>query len=149
MVEYIRTQSTDVNVFDAPRHWIAASYVLIIVTIIYCNVTITWRIWTNTRRCFPIVFVIIEAGVLYTSNLLVFLGSYMARSYVDYVALDMLAPHVPIVFCLIILQIRCHRSEAQCAYYPDEWPRSMRDTPVDIAFSTNQTPERYFGKEDA
>ncbi|KAA1477446.1 hypothetical protein DENSPDRAFT_586459 [Dentipellis sp. KUC8613] len=149
MVEYIRTHSTDVDVFDAPRHWIAASYALIIATIVYCNVAITWRIWAHTRRRFPVVFVIIEAGMLYTSNLLVFLGSYLARSYVEYVALDMLAPHVPIVFCLIILQIRCHRSEPYRGCDPDEWPRSMLDTPVSMEFSTDRTPERRSGSEDA
>ncbi|TFY52710.1 hypothetical protein EVG20_g10436 [Dentipellis fragilis] len=112
------------NVFGAPSGWIQASSVLVLATNIYCNgeraaVVIIWRIWQAdrfTRKHVPVLAVVIEAGVLYTSNLVALLIAYWVDSYGGDIALDLVTQFVPVVFCLIILQINYYRTEGTEVY---------------------------------
>ncbi|TFY71107.1 hypothetical protein EVG20_g1883 [Dentipellis fragilis] len=74
-------------------------------------VAIVWRIWkVNKSRNLPTLAVMVEAGIPYTANLIAFVVSYMAYTEGMNIALDIITPHVPIVFCFIILQIKYHQS---------------------------------------
>ncbi|KAA1477447.1 hypothetical protein DENSPDRAFT_586650 [Dentipellis sp. KUC8613] len=107
------------TIFGAPSGWILASSVLALATNIYCNVVIIWRIWQAdrfTRKHVPVLAVVIEAGVLYTSNLIALLVAYCVNSYGGDIALDLVVQFVPVVFCLIILQINYYRAEGTEVY---------------------------------
>ncbi|KAA1477754.1 hypothetical protein DENSPDRAFT_875409 [Dentipellis sp. KUC8613] len=121
MIEYTLAHSKTGNIFTAPSRWIKAFHVLMLITIIYCNAAIVWKIWTvgnfkhGGSKLFPVIIVIIETGALYTSNLVAFLVVYLNSSNGQYIALDLITPLVhcrllkavqPVVFCLIILQIK-------------------------------------------
>ncbi|KAA1477732.1 hypothetical protein DENSPDRAFT_787138, partial [Dentipellis sp. KUC8613] len=94
------------NVFEAPNCWVKAYFFLMFVTTIYCNAVIIWRIWTTDRfkRC-PTLIVVLEAGILYTSMLIVFLVVYMMKSNGQYIVLDLLTP----------LVVRMSRLSLNCA----------------------------------
>ncbi|KAA1477752.1 hypothetical protein DENSPDRAFT_933901 [Dentipellis sp. KUC8613] len=91
--------------------WTEAFLAIIPLVVIYCNVLIVWRIWNiNKKKNLPTLAVMIEAGIPYTANLIAFAVSYMAHTQGMNIALDMITPHVPIVFCFIILRIKYHQS---------------------------------------
>ncbi|TFY71109.1 hypothetical protein EVG20_g1885 [Dentipellis fragilis] len=112
MIEYTLAHATSGNIFSAPSRWIKAFHVLMLITIVYCNAAIVWKIWRvgnfkhGGNKLFPVIIVIIETGALYTSNLIAFLVVYLNSSNGQYIALDLITPLVPVVFCLIILQIK-------------------------------------------
>ncbi|TFY66782.1 hypothetical protein EVG20_g4305 [Dentipellis fragilis] len=105
------------NVFEAPNRWVKAYFFLMLVTTIYCNVAIIWRIWTTerTKRSSTLI-VVLEAGILYTSILVMFLVVYMVKSNGQYIVLDSITPLVPILFCLIVLQIKYHNTTGPGLY---------------------------------
>ncbi|TFY71110.1 hypothetical protein EVG20_g1884 [Dentipellis fragilis] len=124
MIEDTLAHATSGSIFSAPSRWIEAFHILMLVTIIYCNVAIVWKIWRagNFRqsgsRLLPVLIVIIETGALYTSNLIAFLVVYLSNSNGQYIALDLITPLVPVVFCLIILQIKYHQAN-NTKYYAE------------------------------
>ncbi|KAA1477753.1 hypothetical protein DENSPDRAFT_844948 [Dentipellis sp. KUC8613] len=127
MVEDTLVHATSGSIFSAPSRWIKAFHILMLVTIIYCNVAIVWTIWRagnfqeNGSKLLPILIVIIETSALYTSNLIAFLVVYLNNSNGQYIALDLITPLVPVVFCMIILQIKYHQAN-NTRYYADSSP---------------------------
>ncbi|KAA1477734.1 hypothetical protein DENSPDRAFT_885332 [Dentipellis sp. KUC8613] len=100
-----------ISVFDEPSRWLKGFCTFMLATIVYCNVAIIWKIWrTSKSKNRAILIVIIETGVIYTANLIAFLVLYTNESAALYITLDLFGPLVPIVFCLIILQIKYHRA---------------------------------------
>ncbi|KAA1477441.1 hypothetical protein DENSPDRAFT_586384 [Dentipellis sp. KUC8613] len=111
IVEVVLVRSS-VDLFRAPNHWVISGFVLLLVTAIYCNVAIICRILrTDARNRSHILIVIVEAGLLYTSSLFTFLVLYSIQSTGETLALDLIIPFVPIVFCLVILQIKYHNTD--------------------------------------
>ncbi|TFY66785.1 hypothetical protein EVG20_g4306 [Dentipellis fragilis] len=115
MTEYTLAHTKD-NVFDEPGRWVKGFCGFMLATIVYCNacsrsVAIIWKIWrTHGSKHTATLVVIIEAGALYTANLITFLVTYVIGSTAQYIVLDLSGPLVPIIFCLIILQIKYHRA---------------------------------------
>ncbi|KAA1477735.1 hypothetical protein DENSPDRAFT_844933 [Dentipellis sp. KUC8613] len=100
------------DVFGSSNAWVISGFTLLLGTAIYCNVAIVYRIWIIDRRNRShILIVIVEAGLFYTSSLIMFLVFYLTKSTGQRFALDLIIPFVPIVFCLIILQIRYHSTD--------------------------------------
>ncbi|TFY80395.1 hypothetical protein EWM64_g3614 [Hericium alpestre] len=104
------------SVFDLPNSWIKAYDAFMITTNAYCAVAVSWKIGRTTRfhsgggSTHPAVIVIAETGILYTSSLITFLGIYVANSNAQFIAIDLITPLVPCMFCLMVLQIKFHRN---------------------------------------
>ncbi|KAA1477736.1 hypothetical protein DENSPDRAFT_621188 [Dentipellis sp. KUC8613] len=102
-----------------------ASYALMFVTITYCNAAIVWRFWTAGYFGAPggqliyVVIVIIETSTLYTASLAVSMGLYLEGSNAQYIVTDLITPLVPVVFCLIILQIKYHQTDKVVHFVDD------------------------------
>ncbi|TFY53906.1 hypothetical protein EVG20_g9921 [Dentipellis fragilis] len=113
--EESRHAAPNSSVFGVPSRWIKPFHLLMLVTVLYCNIAIAWKIYssgnfnTSLHRLFPVLLAIIETGVIYTSSLLAFLGTYFADSNGQYIAVDVICPLVPIIFCLLILQVKFYR----------------------------------------
>ncbi|TFY52800.1 hypothetical protein EVG20_g10397 [Dentipellis fragilis] len=95
-----------ISLYHSPRHSSASSL---------CATSQVVH-WHTTRKHVPVLAVIIEAGVLYTSNLVTLLIAYWVDSYGGDIALDLVTQFVPVVFCLIILQINYNRTEGTQVY---------------------------------
>ncbi|KAA1477453.1 hypothetical protein DENSPDRAFT_885116 [Dentipellis sp. KUC8613] len=110
MSDYTLARTKD-TVFDDPARWIKVFCAFMLGTIVYCNVAIIWKIWKTSRSTnSATIVVIIETGALYTANLIVFQVLYAIKSTAQYIILDLTGSLVPIIFCLIILQIKYHRA---------------------------------------
>ncbi|KAA1478701.1 hypothetical protein DENSPDRAFT_875818 [Dentipellis sp. KUC8613] len=113
--EESRHEAPNSSVFGVPSRWIKSFHLLMLVTVIYCNIAIAWKIYssgsfhTSLNSLFPVLLAIIETGVIYTSSLLAFIGTYFADSNGQYIAVDVICPLVPIIFCLLILQVKFYR----------------------------------------
>ncbi|TFY52799.1 hypothetical protein EVG20_g10396 [Dentipellis fragilis] len=101
-----------ISIFDEPSTWTKGFSAFMLATIVYCNVAIIWQIWrtTNGSRTSATLIVLIETGALYTANLIAYLLLNLNELAALYISLDLFGPLVPIVFCLIILQIKYHRA---------------------------------------
>ncbi|TFY56266.1 hypothetical protein EVG20_g8995 [Dentipellis fragilis] len=101
--------------FNLCSRWIKAYDVCMMSTSVYCALAITWKIYrsghffTSQSSLFPVVVVIVEAGALYTSSLVAFLVTDLTGSNGQFVVMDLITPLVPILFCLIILQLQFHQ----------------------------------------
>ncbi|TFY69797.1 hypothetical protein EVG20_g3012 [Dentipellis fragilis] len=71
---------------------------LTMVTNIYCTAAVTWRIWTTANfttrvnSLKPLVLFILETSALYTSTLVIWLCTNLAKSLAEFVITDMLSP---------------------------------------------------------
>ncbi|THH14649.1 hypothetical protein EW146_g5708 [Bondarzewia mesenterica] len=110
----------ETTIFMTVPPWISTFFVATLLINVYCTFMISWRIYTSISvsfpsgsgfgagNLFPAMIVIIESGALYTSSIVAFLCTYLAHSNGQYPAMDLIAPLVGIVYCLIILQVRLH-----------------------------------------
>ncbi|TFY77511.1 hypothetical protein EWM64_g6502 [Hericium alpestre] len=96
--------------FTSIGRWAEAYESLMMMTNIYCTVAISWKLSqtaqfrTRGSRARSAFVVIAETGLLYTSNLVVCLAFYVAKSPVALIVTDLVLPLVPCIFCLMILQ---------------------------------------------
>ncbi|KAA1477762.1 hypothetical protein DENSPDRAFT_621966 [Dentipellis sp. KUC8613] len=103
------------TIFGVPSKYITAYDTLMMATSVYCTVAIAWRIWSSGKfttsfdNLLHVLVVIVETGALHTSTLFAFLVTYLAGSNGQYVAVDMITPLVPSIFCLLILQVKFHQ----------------------------------------
>ncbi|TFY71119.1 hypothetical protein EVG20_g1891 [Dentipellis fragilis] len=108
---------TDSSVFGLPSPWIKSFHTIMLVTVLYCNCAIAWKIYssgnlkTSLNNLFPVLLAIIETGVIYTSSLVAFIATYFAESNGQYITVDLIAPLVPIIFCLLILRVNFYRAD--------------------------------------
>ncbi|KAA1477442.1 hypothetical protein DENSPDRAFT_586310 [Dentipellis sp. KUC8613] len=88
--------------------WVISGFALMFATAVYCNAAVIWRIWRTDTLIGQshILIAIFEGGLLYTSSLVVFLVLFAMRTNMQEIALDLIVHFVPIVFCLVVLQIK-------------------------------------------
>ncbi|KAA1477761.1 hypothetical protein DENSPDRAFT_844960 [Dentipellis sp. KUC8613] len=106
---------SDSSVFGLPSPWIKSFHTIMLVTVLYCNCAIAWKIYSSgnlkssLNNLFPALLAIIETGAIYTSSLVAFIATYFAESNGQYITVDLIAPLVPIIFCLLILRVNFPR----------------------------------------
>ncbi|TFY69507.1 hypothetical protein EVG20_g3142 [Dentipellis fragilis] len=135
MIEYsTMVHSAGDNIPGTADRWVNAFLGLMPVVVVYCNIAIIWRVWSiGSSRHWVTLIILIETGIPYTSNLIAFLITHWVNSNGNYIALDIVTPHVPIAFCLIILQVKYRRTIDHDATFINS-PRqgtswgSLRDT---------------------
>ncbi|TFY52798.1 hypothetical protein EVG20_g10398 [Dentipellis fragilis] len=105
------------SIFLGPGRWIKIFHVLMLVTIVYCNVAIIWRIWTagyfsaSGGRLRHVLIVIVEMSTLYTASLVAFLVVYLKPGIQRTVHCHRLNRSARArSLCLIILQIKYHQT---------------------------------------
>ncbi|KAA1477444.1 hypothetical protein DENSPDRAFT_844612 [Dentipellis sp. KUC8613] len=124
------------NISGSETHdrWVKAYFFLMLVMTLYCNVAITWKVRATERaKRSPTLFLILEAGVLYTSILVILLVVLMVESNGQYIVLDSITPLMPILFCLIVLQIKYYNANGSDGYIDD---LTMSHTAMHKAFHT-------------
>ncbi|KAA1477737.1 hypothetical protein DENSPDRAFT_885334 [Dentipellis sp. KUC8613] len=112
MIEYSTMVHSAAGVIPGTAdRWVNAFLGLMPVVVVYCNIAIIWRVWSiGSSRHRVTLIILIETGIPYTSNLIAFLITHWVNSNGNYIALDIVTPHVPIAFCLIILQVKYRRT---------------------------------------
>ncbi|TFY50447.1 hypothetical protein EVG20_g11512 [Dentipellis fragilis] len=105
------------SIFLGPGRWIKIFHVLMLVTIVYCNVAIIWRIWTagyfsaSGGQLRHVLVVVVETGTLYTASLVTFLVVYLKPGIQRTVHCHRLNRSARArSLCLIILQIKYHQT---------------------------------------
>ncbi|KZT64357.1 hypothetical protein DAEQUDRAFT_37878 [Daedalea quercina L-15889] len=95
------------------QHWITAFFALTLATNIICTSLVAVRIWWINRSImtflghsyYPIIFLVLESGAVYSATLTALLILYKAGSWFQYVLLDAISPIVGLVFSMIIIRI--------------------------------------------
>ncbi|KAF7342247.1 hypothetical protein MVEN_01812700 [Mycena venus] len=95
-------------------HWITAFYA----TTLLCNLCATgllaYRLWSIERNvrgrvgrglAWPVLMIIVDAGVLYSVTLLAALVCFISKSNGQYVVLDMATPIISIAFYMVIIRV--------------------------------------------
>lgn len=98
---------------DELQHWILAFFSLTLTTNIICTGLVALRIWHMNRAIMnfvdhsyrPIIFLVLESGMVYSATLLTLLILYKTGSWFQYVLLDAISPIVGLVFSMIIVRI--------------------------------------------
>ncbi|KAA1475187.1 hypothetical protein DENSPDRAFT_412641 [Dentipellis sp. KUC8613] len=142
------------TVFADPSRWIKSYDVLMMSTNVYCTAAILWRIYRSgsrnkfTSSLFPVLLAILETGALYTACLAAFLIAYWSGSNGQYILIGIIPPLVPTLFCLLVLQVKYHKSVSN-VYGTGSLPRSAdraRATTDSSPFS-GMRRTLQFGKE--
>jgi len=122
-------------------NWIAAFFVMTMVTNVVCTVLIAWRIYATrrglntTKTLLPVTIAIVESGALYASSVMSLLVAFLSGSNGQYPALDVVTPLVGVVFSLIVLQIHFHlgsNSPRNTSYGGDSYSLRWRRTPAGV-----------------
>lgn len=89
---------------------------------------LAYRIWSIGRRMknaalatglmWPVVRVILDAGVLYSLSLLAALVCFIVKNHGHYVLLDMIMPIISITFYMVIIRITITKSASQASQEP-------------------------------
>ncbi|KAA1467280.1 hypothetical protein DENSPDRAFT_926478 [Dentipellis sp. KUC8613] len=102
---------------DQISRWIAACYSLTLTTNAICTAMLAFRIWqinaevsrsipgASRSSLMPIVFVVVDAGILYLAALLSTLICFVNKSNGQYVVLDMTMPIISIAFYMVIVRV--------------------------------------------
>ncbi|PIL35766.1 hypothetical protein GSI_02496 [Ganoderma sinense ZZ0214-1] len=98
---------------DELQHWILSFFSLTLATNIICTGLVALRIWHMNRAIMtfvdhsyrPIIFLVLESGMVYSATLLTLLILYKTGSWFQYVLLDAISPIVGLVFSMIIVRI--------------------------------------------
>ncbi|KAH9923660.1 uncharacterized protein B0H18DRAFT_1120305 [Fomitopsis serialis] len=98
---------------DELQNWITSFFSLTLATNIICTSLIALRIWWINRSImtfmdhnyYPIIFLVLESGVVYSATLTALLILYKTGSWFQYVLLDAISPIVGLVFSMIIIRI--------------------------------------------
>ncbi|TFY52075.1 hypothetical protein EVG20_g10717 [Dentipellis fragilis] len=165
--------SEGTTVFANPSRWIKSYDVLMMSTNLYCTgsvhfpshnrriesdyltpAAILWRIYrsgsrnTFTSSLFPVLLAILETGALYTACLTAFLIAYWSGSNGQYIIIAIIPPLVPCLFCLLVLQVKYHKSGSN-VYGTGSLPRSADRARVTTDSSPFSGMRRtlQFGKE--
>ncbi|KAJ8072563.1 hypothetical protein PM082_016122 [Marasmius tenuissimus] len=116
------------DIFSASAQaWVICEAIFTVLTNVYSTGLIAWRIWTTNRRCSAyrskktarssyltaVTAVLIESALLYSSFLIVFIATYIAKHRIESLIVDCLPPVAGISFGLI--NLRCHRARAKAA----------------------------------
>ncbi|TFY72988.1 hypothetical protein EVG20_g32 [Dentipellis fragilis] len=97
--------------------WITAFYSSTLSTNFICTMILASRIWQMNSRVtrkvpgaarsslMPVVFIIVDAGILYSAALLSALICFVTKSNGQYVVLDMIMPIISIAFYMVIVRV--------------------------------------------
>ncbi|KAA1477758.1 hypothetical protein DENSPDRAFT_844953 [Dentipellis sp. KUC8613] len=114
------SHAADGPIFGLPSEWIKAFHTLMLVTTLYCTSAIAYKIASTGHfkdqsfyNLLPILVIVVETGAIYTSSLVAFLVAFLVNSNGQYIAIDLITPLVPIIFCLIILQVKFHQAQSR------------------------------------
>ncbi|TFY69796.1 hypothetical protein EVG20_g3011 [Dentipellis fragilis] len=114
-VSLLVNQNPNATVFSIAPAIGTACDALTMATNVYCTSAITWKIWTTAEfttrvsNLMPILIFVLQTGALYTSALVVWLGTNLANSLSQFIITDMLNPLIPSMFCLLVLQVKFHQ----------------------------------------
>ncbi|KAG2121858.1 hypothetical protein DEU56DRAFT_833371 [Suillus clintonianus] len=103
--------------------WITSFLAATLFTNLLSTSLLAYRIWSIGRRVsnvalatsliWPILRVILDAGVLYSLSLLAALICFIAKNHGHYVLLDMIMPIISITFYMVIIRITITKSSSQ------------------------------------
>ncbi|KAF9267682.1 hypothetical protein L218DRAFT_640699 [Marasmius fiardii PR-910] len=103
---------------SSAKAWVICEALFTILTNVYCTSLIAWRIWFTNRHSSPLdndnrqispasrrlmaaLVIIIESALLYSSFLIVFIGTYVAKHEIESLIVDCLPPVAGIAFSFI------------------------------------------------
>ncbi|KAI0739380.1 hypothetical protein C8Q80DRAFT_178602 [Daedaleopsis nitida] len=95
-------------------HWITAAYSLTLATNLLTTFILALKIWKVARRSAPymsqsslapILRTIIESGAIYSFTITAALITFVLKSNIVYIILDMISPVILIVFSMIIVRV--------------------------------------------
>jgi len=96
------------------QQWVISFYLTAIVTNFIATSTLALKLWLIHRhssrlrstgfQVYPILFVIMECGALYSLLLVTMLATYFSGSNGSFIVLDMIGQFIPITFFLIIVR---------------------------------------------
>ncbi|KAG1735546.1 hypothetical protein EDB19DRAFT_1910619 [Suillus lakei] len=108
--------------------WITSFLAATLFTNLLSTSLLAYRIWSIGRRVtnaalatglvWPILRVILDAGVLYSLSLLAALICFIAKNHGHYVLLDMIMPIISITFYMVIIRITITKSPSQASEEP-------------------------------
>ncbi|KAH7914810.1 hypothetical protein BJ138DRAFT_974767, partial [Hygrophoropsis aurantiaca] len=103
--------------------WITAFLAATLFTNIFSTSLLAYRIWAVGRQVsssqmqdsilWPLLRIILDAGVLYSISLLAALLCFVAKNRGHYVLLDMIMPIISITFYMVIIRITMAKSSSQ------------------------------------
>ncbi|TFY71104.1 hypothetical protein EVG20_g1889 [Dentipellis fragilis] len=130
MLAGFTSHAADGPIFGLPSEWIKSFHTLMLVTTLYCTETlldagaIAYKIASTGHfkdqsfyNLLPVLFIVVETGAIYTSSLVAFLVAFLVNSNGQYIAIDLITPLVPIIFCLIILQVKFHQAQSRVSVH--------------------------------
>jgi hypothetical protein len=108
--------------------WITSFLAATLFTNLLSTSLLAYRIWSIGRRMtdaalatgllWPVVRVILDAGVLYSLSLLAALVCFIAKNHGHYVLLDMIMPIISITFYMVIIRITITKNSSQASQEP-------------------------------
>lgn len=108
--------------------WITSFLAATLFTNLLSTSLLAYRIWSIGRRMtnvalatgimWPIVRVILDAGILYSLSLLAALVCFIAQNHGHYVLLDMIMPIISITFYMVIIRITITKNSSQASQEP-------------------------------
>ncbi|KAG2363144.1 hypothetical protein BDR07DRAFT_1405044 [Suillus spraguei] len=113
---YYALRAVGGNIYtDQTAQWITALFSLTLSTNLIGSGLLVYRIWTIERRVspnrvtngtmMPIVYVLIDAAILYSAALLTILVCFVCSNNAQYIMLDMIMPIISIVFCMVLIRL--------------------------------------------
>ncbi|KAG1780861.1 hypothetical protein EV702DRAFT_1076196 [Suillus placidus] len=105
--------------------WITSFLAATLFTNLLSTSLLAYRIWSIGRRVtnvalatglmWPILRVILDAGVLYSLSLLAALSCFIAKNHGHYIVLDMIMPIISITFYMVIIRIAITKNSSQAS----------------------------------
>lgn len=116
MAPYYASQATGGSIYtNQTAKWITALFALTLATNLISTGLLVYRIWTIERKIsssratkgtmMPIVYVLIDAAILYSAALLTILVCFICANNAQYIMLDMIMPIISISFCMVLLRL--------------------------------------------
>lgn len=113
---YYASQATGGSIYtNQTAQWITALFTLTLSTNLISSGLLVYRIWTIERKIslsrvtngtmMPIVYVLIDAAIMYSAALLSILICFVCANNAQYIMLDMIMPIISITFCMVLLRL--------------------------------------------
>jgi len=110
---YLQTQVRGSIFATTLTHWVTACYACTFVTNVYSSCGIAYRVWLARQRMNPfsglnlmdVLVTMVESATIYTSYTIFFLGTYEAKSNLQFFTIDTLCPVAGIAFMLINVRV--------------------------------------------
>ncbi|KAG2040142.1 hypothetical protein BDR03DRAFT_858679 [Suillus americanus] len=113
---YYASKSTGGDIYtNQAGRWVAALFVLTLLTNLLTSGLLAYRIWTIERRVsamrtinstlMPIVRILVDAAIMYSAVLFVMLVCFLCSNNAQYIIQDAIMPIVPIAFYMVFIRI--------------------------------------------